>query len=383
MSKREVPNWLDGFRYYTSESECPDNYLTWTALAILSSATQRNLFTRWIYYKFFPNIFVLLVGPPGIVHKSAAIRFARKMLFDAGVPTASEAITKEALIQQMTRRGGGGNCALAVTASEFASFIRPSGGNMVEFLTDIYDCDDNWEYTTKGGGTARVETPFLSLLGGVVPEWFASSELDANFISGGFASRTIFIREDKPRFKRADVNITPKMLIMREKLVRDLQHIMDLEGEFVWDPDGKDWFNNWYEQKWDPSNTHLDYRLKGYLARKPTHILRLSMLLSIAETDELVIRRDHFRTAKDLLEGLEDRMAQTFSAVGRNPVSGDLERIAEELRSNGGLTRGEIISRNHHALTNQELDGILSNLLAMGVVKMEIKAGKQWYMPNE
>ena len=236
MEKRErkAGNWLKGFQFWTSESECPDSYLFWTGMSILSSATQRRLYTRWVYSKYYPNTFVILVGPAGETHKSAAIWFAKDILRAISVPVASDAITREALIQQMKNRPGtSGNQALAVLAGEFDTFIDASGPRMIMFLTDIYDSEDDWEYTTKGGGTDHIKAPFLTLLGGIVPNWIGNN-FDDKFVEGGFVARTFFVVEEVRRFRNPRPQVTEEMWRMRDSLIEDLAHISALEGEFIW-----------------------------------------------------------------------------------------------------------------------------------------------------
>lgn len=369
---RKVKNWIDGFMYYTKESESPDNYLKWTAIFTIAAATQRRVHTHWVYWTFYPNVYVMLVGPAGKVHKSSSLRFARKMLVELGVPCASEAISKEALILQMKSRGID-NQALAIVASEFATFIRTSGPPMVEFLTDIYDCEDNWEYTTKSGGTATIERPFMTMLAGVVPDWIAA-EFDATFVQGGFASRTLFVVAHEPRFRKAFAQITPDMDLMRTQLVEDLMEISTLQGEFHWTPAAEAWFEHWYEK--ELPKERLDYRLEGYLSRKPTHAIRLAMILSLAESNDLVIEERHFKQAEKYLDELEPKMVQAFAAVGRNPYANDHERIAAEIIEAGGMTRGQLVDRNIHAMDRKVLDELLENLELMGKIVKHYTPGK-------
>ena len=378
--ERKAGNWLKGFQFWTSESECPDSYLFWTGMSILSSATQRRIYTRWVYSKYYPNTFVILVGPAGETHKSSAIWFAKDMLTTIGVPVASDAITREALIQQMKNRAGAsGNQALAVLASEFDTFIDASGPRMIGFLSDIYDSGDNFEYTTKGGGTDHIKAPFLTMLGAIVPNWIGN-HFDDTFIEGGFVARTFFVVEEVRRFKNPRPNVTKEMWAMREYLVEDLAHISQLEGEFIWTDGAKKWFDNWYLNVW--TTVDLDYRLKSYATRKPTHIVRISQLISLAENDKLLLEESHLETALMQLENLEPNMVKAFSSVGKNPIASDLERIAMDIAREGGMTLSEIHRRNTHALNRQQLDETISNLVLMGVIEKDTKGGPTRYIPT-
>lgn len=380
MSERNLSSWIEGFFYYTQESECPDNYLLWSALSVLSGAVQRHVYTKWVYYSFYPNAYVMLVGPPGVTHKGSAVRFARGFLRDIGVSIASQSITKEGLIVQMQRFGSGGNNALSVLSSEFGSFLSKSGKIMVEFLTDIYDSEDNWQDTTKHGGTVEIEKPYLTMLAATTPAWI-SENFDQTFVEGGFAARVLAVAENSPRFLKAFAEVTPDMLRVRERLVEDLQQISELQGEYIWTPSARDWFEHWYENKW-PQQV-LDYRLSGYLGRKPSHLIRTAMLVALDKSNELVLRPEHFIQAAELLADLEPRMVRTFASVGRNPYASDLERIASEIESGDGMSRSEVISRNVHAMDKKTLDENLDTLLAMGKITKILRNGEPWYKIRE
>ena len=376
MSGRLVDNWLKGFEFYTSESECPENYLFWCGLSAISAALQGKVFTRWGYFPFKPNIYVILIGRSGL-RKSTSIRFARNFIRDAGIVQASEAITKEALIQQMKSRATGDNSALSVVVGEFASFIAPSGLRMVEFLTDIYDCDDPWEYTTKGGGTDKIDKPYLTLLGGVVPDWI-SIEFTEAFSKLGFASRTVFVYEKNLRFRRAFPEVTTDMLDMAARLTHDLEKITEIEGEYLWTKEAHDWFEHWYEVEFPKEE--LDYRLEGYLERKPTQVIKLSMLLAAAESQELQLEASHFQKAKALLDLLEPSMVDAFSAVGKNPYANDLERIAADIHRQGKMSKGELVKKNTHAMSMPQLEEVMESLVIMGEVVSRLEKGNIIYV---
>jgi len=384
MPVRQLDNWLDGYMFYTQESECPDSFLIWSGLHTLSAAIQRKTWVPWVYSDFFPNIYIMLVGPPGVTHKNSAIRFSKLALRAVGVPLSSEAISKEALIQQMTRRGKDRD-ALAVMSSEFATFLRTSGASMVEFITDIFDCEDDFEYTTKGGGTARIPRPYLTMFTGATPGWL-SEEFDVSFIEGGFSARTLFVAETAPRFRKAFAHITSEMRGVYKKVLQDLEVIAELDGEFQWTPDATSWFEQWYENIL-PSQD-IDYRLRGYLGRKPTHLLKVSQLLCVnqrhvQDSDDLVITPKIMGKALKHIEAIEPNMVQAFRAVGRNPFANDHERIAHEITQAGGMSHSEILTKNTHALNRMQLDEILQNLSDMEVIQQVLKGGKKWYLALE
>lgn len=378
MSSRELDDWIKGFMFYTGESEAPDSYLYWTALNILSSVTLRHIWIEWAYYKVYPNLYIMLVGPAGN-RKNASIRFANDLLRAVKVPIASSSVSREALGDQMKSRGGDTQ-AISIVNNEFASFVRTSGDSMIEFLTDIFDCPSNFEHSTRGSGVVKIEKPFLTLLAGAVPDWIANT-FDVTFVESGFASRTIFINENTVRFRNPRPEVTREMRFVRDKLIRDLEHIMTLKGEFQWGEGAGQWFDEWYVGDYDKEK--LSHKLQGFKARKPLHILKTAMLMSLNESDELIVRKKHLLEALAQIEKIQPKMEQAFSAVGRNPFASNLERIAFEIKTREGMSKGAIIETMYHDIPNKQiLEEILENLELMGKIRRARKENEIWYYPT-
>lgn len=372
-------SWIKGFQFWMSESEAPDSYLLWAAINAIAGCTQRKVYIKWGYHKYYTNHYIVLVGPAGVVHKSSTINMVRHMYRETAIPVASESLTREALIDQMIKRGDGITAALCAMPDEISDFLRPSGPTMIEFLTSIYDSPDQWEYTTRQRGTEVMDNAFLNLFAGTTPRWIAN-EFDITFVEQGFASRTLFVHEHEPRFRRAKMRITEEMHTMYKLLVDDLAHIAQLTGEFQWDVEAEDWFDHWYEHDAPNEIKHAEFKLKSYMARKPTHMLKLAMVLQLQKSDEMILTLKNLKEAKVLLDNLELSMARTFSAVGRNIYANDLERIYQEIKDAGGLTEGEITTKNYGAMPKMALDETLQTLAIMGkIVKKLTKDGIIFY----
>jgi len=376
--KRLAGNWIEGFKFYTKETEAPDSFLVWTAIFIISAALERRVFTHWGYFKYYPNMYMLFVAPAGC-RKSTAMRFAKHFLAEAKVPTSSDTLSREMLIEQMIERGRDAQ-ALGILSDEFMHFIQTSGANMITMLTEMYDCPDNWEYGTKKRSTETIPAPYLCLLGGLIPHRIR--ELDPRFIESGLASRTVLIVEDTPRFRRARPAVTNEMLKMREALIADLMHIVkNVKGEMRWTVEAEDWFTHWYENTHFAEETKAEVSFQGYYSRKPTQLVRLAQIMSIAESDETVIEKGHLLSALGLLESAEGSMLHLFGAMGRNPLAGELQRIADEITAAGGLSKKEIVRRHTKELREDELDEVLNQLTMMGVVRLGNRSGEPWLLP--
>ena len=204
MSGRLIPDWIDGFLEYTSNSEPPASYKLWTAISILSAVMQRKVFLEWGPLTFYPNMYVVLVGPSGKCRKGTAMSFAEDFLLDMDqVHLAAESITREALIRTLSETTDNveiapGNLqfhsSLTIFAPELTVFLGYNNFQLMSDITDWYDCRRKWTYRTKNMGTDVIDGVYVSLFGATTPELIRTT-LPLDAIGGGLTSRMIFVYE--------------------------------------------------------------------------------------------------------------------------------------------------------------------------------------------
>ncbi|MGD9631374.1 MAG: DUF3987 domain-containing protein [Pyrinomonadaceae bacterium] len=367
-------NWLQYYAEYVKESESPDIYHLWTALSSIASAVRRNVWLNQGTYILYPNMYVVLIGPPGRVRKSTTIRLGRRLLYDVeGIHFGPDSVTREDLISQLAKISlNSKQAALTIHSTELSSLIEPSGIKMIQFLTDIFDGDVKWRYSTKGQGKYTINNPVLNILAGTTPTWIADG-LPPTVIGHGFTSRVVFVYANDRRYLRPFPNEPDPNLV--KALSLDLDHISRLEGEFTWGPGAKDCYNKIYE-KIDKSRPR-DYRVEGFHNRKDIYVLKVAMLLSIAENDSLILRAVDLDAAFDALNTIEESMHHSFSAVGKYEHAADYERLLAALAAEGGeMTSEEIYDRFHAVGDVNEIGAILNLTLSTGKVERLVKKGK-------
>lgn len=401
-SEREAGNWLAAYLEYTAESESPEPYHVWSGLSALGSVARRNVFVSQNLYVLFPNLYVALVGPPARTAKSTAIWLSRQLSSAVpGMIMGPDACSREQLIRAMAEAKFNGQCCLTVHSSEFSSIVDTSGILMIQFLTDIYDGNytpaGGWRYETKTSGKDQIIKPCLNMLVGTTPSYIADSMPD-NVIGHGFTSRTIFVYGDKERHQNPLPDLMNDRLGLA--LAKDLVHIANIFGEFRWDCEefGHTRMDHKREDtKYDNSgcgagayvkfyhglytNIPQDYRIEGYHWRKKIHVLKVAMLLSLAERDELVIDAKVINLAKGFLDAIEGPMARTFSAVGKYEHASDLERIGSQIVESGGVAVEDVFSRNYFVGDERQIRLIIQSLNSMGIARLEIKNNKEWLTP--
>lgn len=373
MTDRLLPgSWLTAYLAYTAESESPEEYHLWTAISVIAGVLKRQVFFDMGYFLLYPNMYIVLVGPPGRCKKSTAMRIGRDILKGTpGSKFTADSTTREKLIINLTQAHKDGASAMTAHSTEFATMLTSSGMDMVVFLTDIFDCPPIWEHDTKSGGKNTIKGPFLNLLGATTPDWI-SRAMPLDTIGVGLTSRIVFVHHDTPREADAIPKLTDAQKALAQLLVTDLIAISTLSGEFTLSPAAFTLYNDWYRERVKNPNPSGDPRLAGYFERKPMHMLKLCMIVAAAKRDGLVMEEEDMNDAMNMLERIEDRMSKVFLGVGRNPLNADKEAIYVAIIEAGaaGISMGELLARFNYALRKDELAEVLDTLILIGAVQL-------------
>ena len=348
----------------------------WCGLSAIAGAVRRNVFIDFDHYVYFPNMYVVLVGPPAS-RKTTAMNFAKHTLKQVGdnIIFATDSTTREALIDSLAKAyiGDIGYSAISAFSPEFGNMLQSSQGAMIDFLTGIYDYDKtDFVHDTVGRGPRIIKNPFLNLLACTTTE-FINRHLPAYAVGTGFTSRVLFVFCDRigklvPR---------PSMSNEDKDALLDLQHdlriISEITGTMDFSETGGKWFDEWYMGRRDEIEK-ADARLAGFQGRKPAHVLKVAMLLSISRGDSLVMEAEDLKRALTMVEALEPGMLRLFCAVGRNVFAPIAHRIVEQLIHAGedGLTIRELLKRNLGDVDIKELTGTLETITTSGWAKRSV-----------
>lgn len=367
---RLLPSWIQAYLAYTGESESPEDYHLWVAISVIAGVLERRVYFKMGYFTLYPNMFIILVSPPGLCKKSTAMRIGREiMVGKPGVKFTSDSTTREKLILNLSQAHKDGVSAMTAHSTEFATMLTSSGMDMVAFLTDIFDCPESWEHDTKSGGKQTIKGPFVNLLGATTPDWI-SRAMPLDTIGIGLTSRIIFAFHDTPRKADAIPKLTAAQMTLKDILVTDLIAISTLSGEFTLSEDANLLHSAWYDYHQVNRNPSGDPRLAGYFERKQTHLLKLCMIVAASKRDGLLITAEDHTDALAMMEKIEARMPRVFSGVGKNPLYADREVVLSAIITAGkaGLSIQELMGRFNYALRKDELLEVMDTLCMVGVV---------------
>ena len=395
-SGRMAGDWLTSFMEYTEGTESPRFFYWWSGIATIAGALQRRVyFRRGILDQLYPNFYIILVGPAG-GRKESPVNISGRFLRAAGVDILHGTTTPEGLMFQLRARKQPirkvqtkeeltdtmktkfvPECIGFLQAKELSSLFssRNYVENLIVFLTDVWDCHDEWDYTTKIGGRVPINKLYINLLGASNPDWLAKCFREDSF-GGGFMGRTIFVYQSN--FGK----IPPSKLVKTERqrelellMKIDLQHIAQLQGAMSFTADASKFFDGWYmKQVYNPTG-----RMARYHKTKHVHLQKLAMIVSISESDELLVTTEHLAKALKVLDSTEKMMPEAFAYVGVTNEARVAQLIIELLKSKDGQVGHQELSRHVRKFirSRKELNGILEMLMDSGMISVAVDREKK------
>lgn len=389
---RMLGNWLEGYLEYTSNTESATVFHEWTGRSVLSAAMRKKLSLSLGRISIYANTYVVLVAEPGIARKSQAITYGLGLLAHiTDIRTSADAITKEALIQELSDCGCVSedimpdgtmmrSANLAIISKEFETFLGQKKENtkMIILLTDLFDAQEMpWKYQTKHGGTDTIPSVYMSILGATTPESLASC-LPVQAIGGGLTSRMLFVWASKKAKKVAKPVLDPRTLELREALINDLHIISRMSGVYQMSPDADafwcDWYENYDEQ--DPKRICKDPSFGGWYARKPMYILKMAMTHAAATSDELILDVKHIEQGLKDIESLEPHQAKVFSSIGRSNTTQETEQFLNVVRTRRDCTEAEILAALYRDMDYDKFKNVAATVVRAGFVERYYQRGE-------
>lgn len=390
--RRCGPTWLDTYLSYTRFQQAPTLFHTWVGLSTLASALRRNVHIFRGFYKLFPNLYVAIVGPTGVTKTTAADIGVGLMLTSVNLGTSVlQQIPDITVIQGKATSwyllhwfGGvsqsGKDCCCTIYSGEMKDLLSDlNKTELVALLTSIFTCQDTYDHHTKSGGQLTLKNICINLLACSTPEWLVTGTT-VDEIAGGFTGRFVYVYSDADERSVAfpEDFVTPDVLALKDDLVHDLYHISRIKGKFVITPQAKAEYIIWYNGR---KSEWKDERLVGYYARKGDLVLKLSMLLSVSESDALVIDENILHTAWKLLTQVEEHMVDAFSGIVDDPALKYKDSVLSQIARAPGQTisRADLLRKNWNKFDGVILDRIIANLTDARIIKCENKTGQIWY----
>jgi hypothetical protein len=205
------------------------------------------------------------------------------------------------------------------------------------------------------------------LLGGTDPRNLKVLPDDA---VGGLTGRLIWViestrRANNPGWIRDPARIIRQRLL-REGLLRDLQEISKLNGAMTVADDAQECYDGWYEDlsKKDTKDPDTD----AFYHRCHVTGLRLAMLLSISNSSDLVITKNHMEGAIKLIEAQLPEIKRVTVWSGGSQYEQLRAKFIHFLQSQNGMATNKSILK-HLGVNLEEYTKIKTTLVADGTIE--------------
>ena len=371
--RRLKGSWLEGYRKYIVKQESPDAFHFWVGVTMISSVLKRHVYVDRDAYIVLPNIYTFLVAKSGRCRKSAAMDIGMDLVREIEeIHTIHGRMTVEGLIDTMDRASADPlgrvkpDGSVLIQADELsymfgrASYIT----DLMSFLTAAFTGRARLDFLTRGAGLRKVRNPCPVILAGTTPENMGEI-FPSMSLASGFMARVLLIYSDqyyrvaKPKLDRS----------MEEDLINDLGCINQLCGEMRLTEEADSIFDLWYENMSPPKYSEL----ASFFERKHDHVLKVAAILSVAESDELVIEKYHLLSAIRAIEGVEETIPSAIAYVGATHQSSTADMIEAIVMSMAPerVSHSVLLRRVYKRLTSgaSEFESIIKGLVESNRIK--------------
>ena len=420
LNNKFIKEWLA----FSGGSETPFIMNLWTMISGVSACLGRRNKLIIGRQTFYPNMYVLLVGPPA-VRKSTSASLIENILKEytelkfgptdtagkkQGVITSFfnhyEKPRLEAMLEEKQKEATGGldssifegetneaekakaaiqnafskakekrkekkpNSELFIIADELINFIGQNQVEMIGMLTEIFNPKSTYEYSLAKE-TKFIYRPCLNLLGCATPTGLAT-HLPPSSIGSGFSSRVIMVYEGKAAKKIYPV--PPLNKDLEASIGHKLATLSEWEYDFDANDDVVDLIGSIY-------NTYVpninDSRFLAYENRRLDHLHKLAMVLAACEERTTVTKLDII-DAHRILEETEKGMKHALGEIGMDKISLAKQRFKELLDNSWPLgvsisaVRGDML----RDMNSNEFNNTMEEFISRGYCIKEIKEHK-------
>lgn len=368
----ETSNIIRLYRHCAGKSEIPDEYHLWSVISLIAaSVADRVHCQKFAESKLFPNLYVMLIGASG-GGKDHAVEIVLKLILDNprinsyyGKTTAAHFI--DFMAHKHKRREG----AKLVVEDSKVFFVTPETSwslgsghlaeDMVKLLTGLYK---GGEFPVREGtrlhGSLEFRNNCINWLAGTTKVWLMKT-LTRDDIEGGPLARVVAVNSDY------DPNVRmwwPEYPADREEVMKELRSRINelcyITGEFEIEHDAKKIDEQWYMTREMPDD---DSMLPSW-KRQHDLVLKLSMILSLADDISLVIRSNHVKRAQVLAHEVHKKLPDLISFASVTPETKGLEQVRRMIQRYQRIPRYILMQRlSNRGIDKRKLDDAIELLV--------------------
>ena len=352
-------------------------------LSTLAGAAEKRVWIDQAFFNLYFNLYIVMIGPAGVVSKSTCMKNGTKLLKEAGLNVMEGAVIKEKIIEDMIAmeklqelpNGTKYRHSSITYISNELNVMLSAGVDMIKFLVDIYDIEESYIYRTKNSGEYEISYPYFNMVAAAIPQWFGEY-VGSDLGSTGFLARCIVVYEQEKRGKHPRPIYTAGQESARKECLKTIYKISELYQPLDLSEEADQYYCNWY-MKQDTTN-FADYRINAYLERKiKIHVLKIAALMCLGD-DRILMEKIDFQRAIHILDSIEHKMQLAYIMSG-NKISQYLFQIMNIIDSHDGAIKAmDLMSIVKHDITRIEFKEVMQTLEEMGNIQRILKGKDIW-----
>lgn len=408
--------WLEELIEQHKDFESPLAFWKWGGLCAISAVLKDNIYLDRYAYKLYPNIYVMFHAESGL-KKGPPVSMATKLVQLVGNTTVIKGrSTVQAILKEMgtviSQPGGKfrDNSSVFIASSEMSSSIVDDPA-AAKILTDLYDRNYNegeWKSLLKQE-TFKLNNPTVSMLS-ATNEAMGEDFMTGTVIKGGFIARTCVIYESKRNKRNSLVfrpNKTPDYIKLSEYL-KELSKLKgpirefsskepdeyyniktEFNGEIYYSSEVGNIYHKWYDEFLDTVDSQEIKDETGTLNRFGDTVIKVAILLSLAESPKLEISVSAMNEAIRICEQLLGNVRRTtMNKQGLSTSSNLKALIINELLNNRPdhkINRAQLTKKFYmHYGSVEELNYIMESFHVAGMILTDVVGETTVYkMPEQ
>lgn len=343
---------LDCYLYICGASEIPASYNLWCGISLIASAVEDRV---WInkFGPLYPNLYVGLLGPSAN-GKNEAMKIAMKIMKQhPKIGLFYGRATAQFLLSHMSknRTDDAGkthrNRALVMVMPELSMCLPKGDGadTFIKQVTDMFSGDTEiplMEGTITRSLNAMHDGWCLNWLFGSNLAWLLDV-IPATAISGGTFGRIIGVHENYLWGERYEMPVFPTDRDeVLSHLHRRIDEIGEITGEVTRTASAKSVMTRWYKEREKPDDDAIVPAWK----RQQDIVFKLSMILSLSESTDLVVTDSHAWKAMKLSESIIRKLGDLQAAAATSRDTAGIAYVRQLMRGvRRPMGRTEILKR--------------------------------------
>jgi hypothetical protein len=378
-------NLLELYLRYAGTSEVPRQYHHWCALMAIAAAVSNRVWLQKGAKRLAPNLYVALIGPSGIGKNEAIDAMLDVLAPCPRVNIFKGKITAPSMLDLLATPARG------PVLNSHHTFVTPElswsmgkgewADALVKQFTELYTGSTlGIRESTRTSGTRRLQPGEVCInwISGSTQAWLVQA-IPPDAISGGFFGRMVVVPAEYNFDVRYPRPILPPDWEALRTALRTRLHVLScLGGPFEMTPEAAESEVAWYLGRPEPSDPDLAAAWK----RQHDFMLKLAMLLTLADGPDLTITAPTLAQAQRLSDHAVSKMPQVLSVSQMTEATRGLPLARAFLARYAGGTVPHRVLLKH--LTNKGLDAraiqmAMQTLVEMGEVQSaSIGRGRGW-----